>query len=206
MSKGRIVIFSGPSGVGKGTVLETILKENPDFFFSVSATTRDPRPNEIPGVSYHFITTEEFEKLVAEDNLLEYNHYASGDYYGTPATPVRQALARGGTAVLDVEPNGAFQILERYPQAVTIFLVPPTLEDLRVRLIKRGDTPLEKIGPRLKQAVWEIRQAHRYTYLVLNDRQEDCIARVRAILAGAPEAEAYRYENNTHLDIFKEVL
>lgn len=206
MDKGRIVIISGPSGVGKGTILKPILEENPDFFFSVSATTRAPRPGEVPGVSYHYITVAEFEKLLAEDALLEYNHYASGDYYGTPANPVREVLARGGTAILDVEPNGAFQILERYPQAITIFVAPPALADLRARLIHRGDTPPEKMEPRLKQAVWEIRQACRYTYLVVNDDKDACTNRVKAILAGAPEAEACRYENNTYLNILKEVI
>ena len=113
MSTGRVVIFSGPSGVGKSTVLRQVLENHPDYFFSVSATTRAPRPGETPGVSYHYITPEEFQDLLRQDALMEYNLYAGGDYYGTPAQPVYDVLARGGTAILDVDPKGAAQVLAR---------------------------------------------------------------------------------------------
>ena len=112
MSEGKLIILSGPSGAGKSTVIRQILERHPDFFFSVSATTRQPRGGERDGVHYHFITPAQFEGMIAGQALLEYNHYASGDYYGTPAEPVRRVLDRGGTVLLDVEPNGAFQVLE----------------------------------------------------------------------------------------------
>lgn len=207
MNKGKIVIISGPSGAGKSTVLRSILAGG-NYFFSVSATTRGPREGEVPGVSYHYITSQAFRDLIAQDALLEYNHYASGDYYGTPAAPIRETLEKGGTAILDVEPNGAFQILKKYPNATTVFLAPPSMAELRARLESRADhtmTP-EKLEKRLAQARWEIRQACHYTYLVVNDVVEDCVARLEAILAGSPEAEACRYENNTHVNILKEVL
>ena len=208
MSTGRVVIFSGPSGVGKSPVLRQVLENHPDYFFSVSATTRAPRPGETPGVSYHYITPEEFQDLLRQDALMEYNLYAGGDYYGTPAQPVYDVLARGGTAILDVDPKGAAQVLARIPEAVTIFVAPPSMAELRRRLESRGDTPQEKIAARLAQARWEIQQAKQYTYLVLNDSGglARCIAQVEAILADLPEAQCCRYENNTNLPILKEVF
>lgn len=206
MNKGRLVLVSGPSGAGKSTVLHRVLAQHPDYFFSVSVTTRDPRPGERDGVDYHFITTEAFREMIRREELLEYNHYASGDYYGTPALPIRRIVEQGGTAVLDVEPNGMLQVQRWYPDALTIFLAPPNLEELRRRLENRGDTRPEKIEARLRQAVWELQQAHRYTYLVVNRQIEPCVAEVEAILAGAPGAERCRYEHNTDLEIFKEAL
>ena len=206
MKQGRLFIFSGPSGAGKSTVIHQILQRHPDFLFSVSATTRLPRNQERHGVDYDFMTPEKFQAMIAEDELLEYNHYAGGDYYGTPAAPVRRALEQGGTVLLDVEPNGAFQVRKKLLQAVMIFLAPPSLAELRRRLESRGDTPPDKIEARLKQARWEIQQACHYTYLVLNNRVETCVAQVEAILQQSPEAEACRPENQTDLEILKEVL
>ena len=206
MSEGKLIILSGPSGAGKSTVIRQILERHPDFFFSVSATTRQPRGGERDGVHYHFITPAQFEGMIAGQALLEYNHYASGDYYGTPAEPVRRVLDRGGTVLLDVEPNGAFQVLEKLPQAVMVFLAPPSLAELRRRLESRGDTPPDKVEARLKQAHWELAQAPHYTYLVVNDQVDVCVAQVEAILQGGPEAAACRYENQSEVEILKEVL
>ena len=206
MSEGKLIILSGPSGAGKSTVIRQILERHPDFFFSVSATTRQPRGGERDGVHYHFITPAQFEGMIAGQALLEYNHYASGDYYGTPAEPVRRVLDRGGTVLLDVEPNGAFQVLEKLPQAVMVFLAPPSLAELRRRLESRGDTPPDKVEARLKQAHWELAQAPHYTYLVVNDQVDVCVAQVEAILQGGPEAAACRYENQSEVEIMKEVL
>ncbi len=205
MSKGKLIVLSGPSGVGKSTVIKRILENHPDYLFSVSATTRAPRPGEIPGKSYHYITQEQFKELMLRDAFLEYNHYAGGDYYGTPAQPVMDVLEAGGVALLDVDPNGAFQVLERCPDAVLIFIAPPSMAELRRRLEGRKDTPPEKIAARIAQARWEIQQARRYRYLVLNDEVEPCVDRLEAILADAPEAEGSLYENNTELYILKEV-
>lgn len=206
MNRGKLIVVSGPSGAGKSTVLRRILEQHGDYRFSVSATTRAPRPGEIPGKDYHFITPEQFQKLIADNALLEYNHYASGDYYGTPAAPMLETMEKGETAVLDVDPNGAFQVRQRCPEAILIFLAPPSLGELRSRLENRGDTKPEKIEARLHQARWELRQAHKYTYLVLNDQVERCVERMEWILSDDPRAEACLFENNKDLEILKEVL
>ena len=206
MSQGTLLILSGPSGAGKSTVIHRILERHPDFFFSVSATTRQPRGSEKDGVDYHFITPAQFEDMIAGQSLLEYNHYASGDYYGTPGEPVRQVLARGGTVLLDVEPNGAFQVREKLPEAVMIFLAPPSMAELRRRLESRGDTSPDKIEKRLKQAHWELAQAPSYSYLLVNDQVDGCVARLEAILQGGPEADACRYENQSEVASLTEVL
>lgn len=205
MSKGKLIVLSGPSGVGKSTVIKRILENHPDYMFSVSATTRAPRPGEIPGKSYHYITTYQFQKMVQEDAFLEYNHYASGDYYGTPAQPIVEVLEAGGIALLDVDPNGAFQVQQRCPEAVLIFIAPPSMAELRRRLEGRQDTPAEKVAARIAHARWEIQQAHKYQYLVLNDEVDSCVDRLEAIFAGKAEAQSSLFENNSELYILKEV-
>lgn len=206
MKRGKLIVVSGPSGAGKSTVLHRILDNHPDFKFSVSATTRSPRPGETPGKDYHFITVEEFQKLIQNKALLEYNHYASGDYYGTPSAPMLETMEQGGTAILDVDPHGAFQVRQHCPEAILIFLAPPSLAELRSRLEYRGDTSPEKMEARLQQARWELRQAREYTYLVVNDQVDSCVERMEQIISGAPEAEESLFINNEDLKILKEVL
>lgn len=206
MNRGKLIVVSGPSGAGKSTVLHRILDKHRDFRFSVSATTRSPRPGETPGKDYHFITVEKFQKLIQQNALLEYNHYASGDYYGTPAAPMLETMERGGTAILDVDPNGAFQVRRHCPEAILIFLAPPSLKELRTRLEHRGDTSPEKIEARLRQAHWELQQAKEYTYLVVNDQVDACVERLERILTEDPRAEESLFINNQHLEIMKEVL
>lgn len=205
MSRGKLIVVSGPSGVGKSTVIHRILDSHPEIMFSVSATTREPRPGEVPGKDYHFISEDEFKGLVAREQLLEYNHYASGDYYGTPAEPIRAVMDQGGTVLLDVDPNGARQVTERCPEAVLVFIAPPSMAELHRRLSERGDTKPEKVMARLAHARWEIQQARHYRYLLLNDQVESCVTCMEQILADAPEAEKCLYENNTELYILKEV-
>ena len=205
MKQGRLIVISGPSGVGKSTLIRTIMTNHPDFRFSVSATTRAPRPGEVCGRDYHFLTREDFLRMVEQDTLLEYNHYASGDYYGTPAQPIYDMMNEGCTVVLDVDPNGALQVRQHCPEAILIFIAPPAMAELRSRLEGRGDTPPEKILPRLNQARWEIQQAKHYQYLVLNDQVEQCVCRLEEILSGAPEAARSLFENNRDLPILKEV-
>lgn len=194
MREGRLFVISGPSGAGKSTVLKRILANHPDFFFSISATTRPPRPAEVPGKSYHFISMEQFEAMIAADSLLEHNLYA-GNYYGTPAEPLLEVLHRGGSVLLDVDPHGAFQVQRRRSDAVLIFLAPPSVAELGRRLHARGDTPPEKIQARLEQARWEYQQAEKYTYIVINDQVDRCVREIEAILAQDPSADRYLYQN-----------
>ena len=206
MKQGKLIVISGPSGVGKSTLIRTIMENHPDYRFSVSATTRAPRAGEVCGKDYHFLTREAFLEMVEQDTLLEYNHYASGDYYGTPARPIYEIMEQGGTVVLDVDPNGALQVRRHCPGAVLIFIAPPAMTELRSRLEGRHDTPPEKIQARLTQARWEIQQAPHYEYLVVNDQLDQCLLRLEEILTGAPEATRSLYENNRDLHILKEVL
>lgn len=206
MKRGKLIVISGPSGVGKSTLIRTIMKNHPDYQFSVSATTRPPRPGEVCGKDYHFLTKEAFLEMVQQDALLEYNHYASGDYYGTPAQPIHDIMEQGGTVLLDVDPNGALQVRQHCPEAVLIFVAPPSMAELHDRLVGRHDTPQDKIQARLDQARWEIQQAHHYQYLVMNDEVEQCVARLEEILLDAPEAAQSLYENNCDLHILKEVI
>lgn len=206
MSKGKVIVVSGPSGAGKSSVLKKILAENPDFYFSVSATTREIRPGEVDGVSYHYITVEEFQRLLEENNLLEYNHYGSGDYYGTPAAPVREVLERGGVAVLDIDANGARQVREIMPDAVLIYLAPPSFQDLKQRLIDRKDTPMDKILRRMETAKWERTQAYFYDYVIVNVVLEQAIEDMRSILRQDAHAADLTYEKNHHVPFFEEVL
>lgn len=183
MSKGKLFIVSGPSGVGKGTVLKEMLKTRKNVFVSVSATTRPPRPGETNGKDYHFLDTDTFKGWIAQDAFLEYAEY-SGDYYGTPKGPVDSALNEGKDVILEIEVQGALQIVKKRPEAVLIFVVPPTWEELKRRLESRGtDTP-EKIQKRLQRAKDEfhIARTHPYHYFVLNDAVETAARELDAIM------------------------
>lgn len=181
MKKGRLIIVSGPSGVGKSTVLNAVMEHMPNLRFSVSATTRAKRPGEVEGVNYFYVTKESFEKLIAEHALVEYNYY-NENYYGTPIRPIDEALNAGVDIVLDVEPHGALNVRGHWPDAVLIFITPPSLGELKRRLTNRGDTSEKDIAQRLKQAAWECRQSYQYDYIVINDKLVPCINEVEAIL------------------------
>ncbi|MBR4308750.1 MAG: guanylate kinase, partial [Oscillospiraceae bacterium] len=152
MKKGRILIVSGPSGVGKGTVLKELMKRHPNLRFSVSATTRAPRPGEIDGVHYRFLDKACFEDMIQRDALLEYAGYA-GNYYGTPLEPVEEALEQGVSVILEIEVQGALKVMERRKDAISIFIGPPSYEELRRRLYGRGDTAPEVAEKRLRIAL-----------------------------------------------------
>ena len=187
MSKGKLIILSGPSGAGKSTVIRQILERHPDFFFSVSATTRQPRGGERDGVHYHFITPAQFEGMIAGQALLEYNHYASGDYYGTPSRACAPGAGPGQVRCCWMwSPMARFRFWQKLPQAVMVFLAPPSLAELRRRLESRGDTPPDKVEARLKQAHWELAQAPHYTYLVVNDQRRCMRGPGRGHSAGRP--------------------
>lgn len=190
MKQGKIIILSGPSGVGKGTVLKEVMRGDPSLRFSVSATTRPIRPGEVDGVHYFFMDKPRFEKMIADGELLEYASYA-GNYYGTPEKAVDDALAQGINVVLEIEVQGALQVIERRRDAISIFVAPPSFSELRYRLLNRGDTAPEIAERRLHIAEQECRTAEKYQYIVVNDTVEHAAAEIRAILT----AEKCRSEN-----------
>lgn len=181
MSVGKLIVISGPSGVGKGTVLGMIMEKREDFSFSVSATTRPPRPGEKDGVHYYFVTRQRFEEMIAKGEMLEYDEHAA-NYYGTPRGQALEKLHRG-SVLLDIEPAGAKQVKQALPEAVLIFIMPPSLEELERRLRDRGDTPEEQIDLRMKRAVWEMEQRTWYDHVVINDDARRCADEILTILA-----------------------
>lgn len=179
--KGLLLVVSGPSGCGKGTVLSQVFAKQPNTYYSVSATTRAPRPGEVDGVQYHFLTKEAFEEKIAAGQMLEYAQYA-GNYYGTPAQAVDAQLAEGKNVVLEIEVQGAKQVKQRRPQAVMIFIMPPSMKELRRRLTDRGTESQEVIQRRLETACREMPQAKDYDYIVFNDTVEEAANDICAIL------------------------
>ncbi|MGC8875466.1 guanylate kinase [Thermus sp.] len=178
--RGQLFVMTGASGVGKGTVRAKVL-ERARLFYSVSMTTRPPRPGERHGVDYYFVDRPTFEALLAKGGFLEHAEYV-GHLYGTPKAPVERALSRGEDVLLEIEVQGALQVKERMPEAVLIFLVPPSLSELKRRLVYRGTDDPERIRRRLEQAEWEIRNAHRFDYVVVNDVLEEAVRDFLAIL------------------------
>ncbi len=174
MSKGVLAVVSGFSGAGKGTVMKALLKEYDDYALSISVTTRSPRPGEEDGREYFFRTREEVEKMIAEDQLLEYAEYV-GNYYGTPRFYVEDMLARGKNVILEIELQGAMQIKQKNPEAVLVFITPPSFEELKNRLIGRGTETEEVINSRLARAAEEAEEMDKYDYIVVNDQVEDCV-------------------------------
>ena len=181
MSKGKLIVISGASGVGKGTVLGIMMKKRKDLSFSVSATTRPPRPGEIDGVHYYFISREKFEEMIAQGAFLEYDAHAA-NYYGTPRAQAEEKRERG-PVLLDIEPAGAKQVREKMPDAELIFIMPPSMKELERRLRGRGDTPEEQIKLRMERAVWEMEQRVWYDHVVVNDDPERCADEILNIIA-----------------------
>lgn len=178
---GKIFIVAGPSGAGKSTVLSHLFAGRDDLFYSVSATTREPRPGDVDGVDYHFVTADHFRAMMRQDAFLECAEYV-GNFYGTPRAPVEDAIAAGKDAILEIEVQGANQVHAKRPDAIRIFIIPPSWEELERRLRSRGtDTP-EKIEKRLMRARVELDAAKEYDYIVLNDTIESAAAQLRAIM------------------------
>ena len=180
MSNGKLVVISGASGVGKGTVLGIMMKTRKDLSFSVSATTRDPRPGEVDGVHYYFISREKFGEMIARGEFLEYDAHAA-NYYGTPRAQAEEKREHG-PVLLDIEPAGAKQVRETVPDAELIFIMPPSMEELERRLRGRGDTPEEQIQMRMKRAVWEMEQRFWYDHVVVNDDAQRCAQEILGII------------------------
>lgn len=192
--KGNLIVLSGPSGVGKSTVIRRVMDQAPNLRFSVSATTRAMRPGEVEGESYYFVSREEFLTMIDRGELLEHAEYV-GNFYGTPEKPIDEALDAGYDILLDIEPQGALQVKARRDDAILLFLAPPNVETLACRLRGRGDTSPEAVEKRLNQALWELSQAHAYDYLVVNDQVETSAREILAILT----AEKCKTPNRIHL-------
>ena len=193
MNKGMLIVVSGPSGCGKGTVLAEILKSD-KIFYSVSATTRSPRPGETDGVNYYFLTKEKFETLIEEDGMLEYASYC-GNYYGTPKKPVEDMLEQGKHVILEIEVQGAMKIMEKCPEAVFVFILPPSLKELERRLNKRGTEAEDVIKKRLSEAAGEIKQAYKYNYAVINGELSEAVDDLKTIIR-AEELKSVNSKNN----------
>ena len=179
---GKLFVISGASGVGKSTVLKAVTAVRNDLLFSVSATTREPRKDEIDGVHYDFITREKFMAMVDEDAFAEYDIHHSA-CYGTPRKQMEEKLEKGHV-ILDIDPNGAFQVRERYPEVTMIFITPPSYEELEKRLRGRNDGMAEeKIVGRLDRAKWEMEQSERYDHVVVNDDVERCAKEILNIIS-----------------------
>ena len=181
MSKGKLFIISGASGVGKSTVLRQVMAERKDLRFSVSATTRTPRPGEVDGESYYFVTKEKFQEMIDRNEFVEYDAHMD-NYYGTPEAQLNEKL-QTGSVILDIEPNGAFNVRKRRPDATLIFIAPPSREELLRRLVGRGDTSPEQVAVRQERAKWEMEQMEKYDYVVINDQVETCANEILKIIA-----------------------
>ena len=192
--EGTLIVLSGPSGVGKSTVIGELLKKRSDIHFSVSFTTRAPREGEVNGVNYHFVDRAEFERMIEAGELLEYAEYVN-NYYGTSLKVIRDQLASGIDVLLDIEVQGAAKVHEKCPEAVLMFIIPPTFEDLSMRLHGRKTDSEETIAGRLKQAKEELKQVSHYDYLIVNDKVENAVNEIIDILT----AESCRTKHRIHM-------
>ncbi len=180
--RGMLIVLSGPSGVGKGTVRQAMMQSGfRDFKYSVSMTTRQMRPGEVDGVDYYFRTKEEFEEEIASGGMLEYAQYV-GNYYGTPLRYVNETLDQGRDVLLEIEVNGAMQVRAKCPDAAFIFLTPPDLSELKHRLEGRGTDDSETIERRVQKAVGELKMMSNYDYAVVNDKVDLAVERIEAII------------------------
>ena len=172
--RGILFVLSGPSGTGKGTVCKEVLDREDALTLSVSATTREKRKGEVDGETYHYVTKDDFEAMIDKGEMLEYATY-NGNYYGTPKASVDQLLSDGRDVMLEIEPQGALQVKKLFPEAVLMFLVPPSMAELKNRLITRGRESETEIAERIANAKWELEQAGKYTVLIENDDLGDCV-------------------------------
>lgn len=187
MAKGSLFIISGPSGTGKGTVCNELIKKN-NIFLSVSATTRDRRSGEQEGVTYFYTTKEQFEDMIKKDMMLEYAVYG-GNYYGTPKEAVENMLKEGKNVILEIEAQGALKVKEKMPEAIMIFIVPPSIKELRERLKKRGREDDAEIERRIETAKWEFSQCPKYNYVLVNDNLENCVKSTLDIIKATNERQ-----------------
>lgn len=197
-TKGVLIVLSGPSGVGKGTVCKELLARNPQVKLSVSATTRAPRPGEVEGVSYFYKTKEEFERMIEAGEFLEYMDVFGMNYYGTPRAYVEEQLALGNDILLEIDVKGAMNVKRIEPEAVLVFIAPPSMETLKARLVGRGTETEEAIARRTAEAVAEMQLLPKYDYMIVNDVLTDAVNEVETVLA----AERLRVSRRTDLANF----
>jgi guanylate kinase len=204
----KLFVISAPSGCGKGTILSEVFKDR-DVYYSVSCTTRKPRESEVDGVHYSFITNEAFEQMIKDGRFLEHAGYAD-HYYGTPADPVKENLSAGRDVVLEIETKGAFQVKEAMPEAVLLFILPPSVKEINRRLHKRGTESEEVIAKRVGEASGEIEKAVRYDYVIMNDGLEEAVEDFITVFNSAKaedtNADKFRTNNEDTKKLIREVL
>ena len=200
--EGILIVVSGFSGAGKGTIMKALLDRYDNYALSISATTRNPRPGEEEGKAYFFKTTEEFEKMIAKDDLIEYAMYV-GNYYGTPKAYVEEQLRAGKDVILEIEIQGALKVKEKFPNTLLLFVTPPSAEELRKRLEGRGTETQEVIDGRMKRAIEEAEYMDQYDYLVVNDELDVCVEEMHHLIQGEHER---CFRNQTFIEHMKREL
>lgn len=192
--KGVLVVISGFSGAGKGTLMKELLKQYPNYALSISATTRQPRPGEVDGREYYFVSEDKFKEMIAEDQLIEHACYC-GRYYGTPRSYVEQQMAQGKDVLLEIEIQGALQIKKKFPETVLIFITTPSAEILKNRLVGRGTESEEVIAARLARAAEESEGMEEYDYLLVNDDLAECTALLHQVIQNQHHRAANHVED-----------
>lgn len=200
--EGILIVVSGFSGAGKGTIMKALLERYDNYALSISATTRNPRPGEEEGKAYFFKTTEEFEKMIAKDDLIEYAMYV-GNYYGTPKAYVEEQLCAGKDVILEIEIQGALKVKEKFPNTLLLFVTPPSAEELRKRLEGRGTETQKVIDGRMKRAIEEAEYMDQYDYLVVNDELDVCVEEMHHLIQGEHER---CFRNQTFIEHMKREL
>ena len=207
-TKGSLIVLSGPSGAGKGTICNEVLNNNKNVWLSISCTSRKPRNGEIEGVNYYFLSKDEFESKIENNGFLEYAIY-NDNYYGTPRDKIKEKLDQGIDVILEIEVQGALKVKELVKEAIFIFILPPSMEELKARLKNRGTETEEKILKRFKTAYNEINEINKYNYVVVNDKIDSAVSKINAILL-AEKCRADRIEevylNNKEEEIHENLI